>query len=320
MTAPSDSGNVAAAVAQRLVQLGRNPDFVTPAALAALTEACGGSPRRLQVLLTQALFVASTESAPSLDASHVIRAAEQHASAPSVGGEGPSSRPRSTGHAAWVDPPQRERQPLVPRPDPPPRQHLAASLAATAMLLSAGTAAMVLWPGGQTPEQYPPTSAVLPSPSPAPRPVAAPEPTPAPSPRPASAPKPTPPAAPSASAKPAPAMPSPPRLTQPLATPPATARAEPPAAVFIDYARRDPTARARAASVAVALQKAGIEVVGYGTARPHQPATVHYYFPADRQAAERVQALLGKGWLVDIVPMPRDRDAIHPGMLSIALP
>jgi hypothetical protein len=311
MTTPSDNGNVAAAVARRLVQLGRNPDFVTPAALAALTEACDGSPRRLQVLLTQALFLASTESAPSLDASHVTRAAEQHTSATPVGGEGSSSRPRATVHAAWVDPLQRVRQPLVPRPDPPTRRHLAASLAATAMVLTAGTAAMVLWPGGQTPEQYPPAPAALPGPSPAPRPAPAQEPTPAPAPSPPLRPAPARPPEPAAAA---------PRPVQPRATPPAAARAEPPAAVFIDYARHDPTARARAASVAVALQKAGIEVVGYGIARPHQPATVHYYFPADRQAAERVQALLGKGWLVDIVPMPRDRESIHPGTLSIALP
>jgi hypothetical protein len=63
-----------ALVARRLVELGRDPHVVTEDAVAAL-RGCADTGDTLRSVLTGALFLASTEDSPHVDASHVHRAA-----------------------------------------------------------------------------------------------------------------------------------------------------------------------------------------------------------------------------------------------------
>ncbi len=63
-----------ALVAQRLTELGRDRDVVTHDAMTALL-GCADSGAALRSVLTGAMFLASTEDAPRVDASHVARAA-----------------------------------------------------------------------------------------------------------------------------------------------------------------------------------------------------------------------------------------------------
>jgi len=121
---------VAKHVAERLTSLGRNPDAVTQDAVAALGECCHGSRRRLQSLLTAALFLASTDSAPAVTADHVVRAAAMQPEADAAElGQGTSAKtsrrpvptlrpsvrerlvPLRTGKAARA---RRATRPLVP--------------------------------------------------------------------------------------------------------------------------------------------------------------------------------------------------------------
>lgn len=117
---------VAEHVAERLTSLGRNPDAVTRDAVVALGECCHGSRRRLQTLLTAALFLASTDSAPAVTADHVTRAAAMQAEADEaeIGQGAPARVPRTprpsarerlapprTGKTAGV---RRRIHPLVP--------------------------------------------------------------------------------------------------------------------------------------------------------------------------------------------------------------
>jgi hypothetical protein len=98
-TRPMPAWRAARLVAARLRDLGRPADLLTDGAIARLCSEAHGSPSRLHALLASALFLASTEDAPAIDADLVRRAAV------SLGAHEPEAAPphrRSPMAAPWL--------------------------------------------------------------------------------------------------------------------------------------------------------------------------------------------------------------------------
>lgn len=238
---PLNAGEVARFVSARLADLGRSPDLLRSDALTALATRSGGNPKRLQALLTAALFLASTDSAPQIEPEYIDRAADFE--------DGLADHDRQMGIAA----PSPNPAPAAPAPPPAvpaapthtpwlPRQRAAQTappLSRTqrgAMLVAASTAlglGLLYWsmqPSPTTsyavtnpPPSVPDATTADPVPLRAASPVPAPEPVHAPPHRPAISAHPSPA---SGSATPSALLPTP-----PLQPPAQLGQVSPPAAI-----------------------------------------------------------------------------------------
>jgi hypothetical protein len=334
-----------ALVARRLEELGRDPRLVTEDAVAAL-RGCAASGEALRSVLTGALFLASTEDSPQVDASHVERAAALRPAEPALVAPAPVSEDPS-----WTEPsPPIPSLPISAAPSATRRRTpVVAILAAAAAIAVAAPSALLALrelyaPTRQVPTlqvaSAPPAATVAPmTPVVPPAPVA-----PIVSPGPAPAAGESAPSAsvalvaPGGSSQPAP--PSPKTVPEPQAAPGPPAAAAPPAApgpeligtgpalpdsvrqvVLLSYKRGSPDAEGRADALAAALRARGIATAVVSEGGAPAAASVSYFFADDRPLAERVGAILGGPWQLATKPLRAPgRELPQPGVIRVSVP
>ncbi len=278
-------------MAARLDELSRPPDLVAQDGLESLAAQARGSEDRLRMLLTSALFIASTEDSDTVGEDHVLRAAAALDSGPGGQQAGPEPGDLTSG----------------PRPADPrlsaTRWPFLTAVAATAFVAVAAAiylAAPGFLPRGQH-QQAPPatifTEAAI---------------------------------APSAPhqqtlglAATTPALTVPPTLPEPSADEAGEALpTAPPAEVLVRYTIGNPGAAAVVQSLTRRLQAIGVSPsFGLATRGQLTAPSISYFYEEDRDTAIRVAAAAGPGMLPPRLMNPLTGTTLRPpGTIEIAVP
>lgn len=320
--APLDAAEVTSFVQARLASLGRSPELFRGDAVAALAAESGGNPRRLQALLTSALFLASTDSAPQVEPGYIERAADLE--------DGLAGRERPVRRAAAAAVPElRKAAPAGATRWSPRQRTVQAAPRPTGVRWGAAGAAcaavglgLMLWVALPRPVRVEagPARSALPVPVvPAPAPVAVVQPAPLPLPPPPVL------ARPASAARvvhrqiAAGARPVRGEGMEPVATPPPV-EAIPMQTVVVTYPRTSPAAQAQAGALAQGLRDQGMEVELRPMERALSGPMIRYFYAQDRGSAEQVGQRLGPRFAAIRLVASSARDLRRPGMVEVAVP